>query len=183
MEASEVIARTRQWVEKIVIGLNVCPFAAPVVNAGRLRITVTAAETPEQLMQDLLAEFDLLLDTPSSETDTTLLIHPYVLSDFEDYLDFVAEAEEIMDESSISDEFQIATFHPDYHFEDEVEGDPASYTNRSPFPMLHILREASLSEVIDLHPDTDRIPEENVAKFRAMGIDKILDLLEGIRLA
>lgn len=178
MEASVVIEKTRQWVEKIVIGLNVCPFAAPVVRTGRLKLVVSAADTAEQLMQDLLAEFQFLLETPSAETDTTLLIHPYVLRDFEAYLDFVAEAEDIMDESDISQEFQLATFHPDYIFEDEVQGDPASYTNRSPFQMIHILREASLSEVIDNHPDTDLIPAENVRKFREMGIDKILDLLD-----
>lgn len=172
-----VIQKTARWVERVVIGLNLCPFAKAVQVKGLVRYTVSAAETTAELLTDLRSELTRLSATPASELDTTLLIHPRVLQSFWDYNDFLAEADEQLAELGLEGELQIASFHPDYCFADAVGSDPANYTNRSPFPMLHLLREASVSRAVDGFAEPERIYERNVETLRALssaGIERLL---------
>lgn len=177
-ETQELVRRrTASWVERVVIGLNLCPFAKAVQVKGLVRCAVSEAETTQALLTDLRRELLALVAAPTSEVDTTLLIHPRVLRDFADYNDFLAEADALLVELELEGELQIASFHPDYCFADAAGSDPANYTNRSPYPMLHLLREASVSRAIDGFPDPDRIYERNIATLRGLstsGIERLL---------
>ncbi|MEO7481498.1 MAG: DUF1415 domain-containing protein, partial [Sulfuriferula sp.] len=144
---SKIIDATRTWLEKAVIGLNLCPFAKAVHVKQQIRYVVSPATTPEALLADLLAELRMLQDVDPEQTDTTLLIHPYVLGDFLDYNDFLDIADAAAAESEFDDAFQIASFHPDYQFAGSAPESVENYTNRSPFPMLHLLREGSITRV------------------------------------
>jgi hypothetical protein len=163
-----VIERTTRWVERVVIGLNLCPFAKAVQVKGQVRYVVSAAETTSALLDDLKRELALLVATAASEVDTTLLIHPTLLRDFLDYNDFLGQAEALLAELELEGELQIASFHPDYCFAESAADDAANYTNRSPYPMLHLLREASITRAVDAHPDTATIYERNVEMLRAL---------------
>lgn len=167
----EVIRETREWLEKAVIGLNLCPFAKPVHVAGRIRYAVSQAETPETLLVDLLAELRTLAATDPEEIETTLLIHPRVLADFLDHNDFLGVADAALEELDLVGEIQIASFHPHYQFEGTGPDDIENYTNRSPYPILHLLREASVEEAVASFPDTDRIYKTNIETMRKLGIE------------
>lgn len=165
---SAVLARTEQWVNDVVIGLNLCPFARAVQVKGQVRYVVSDAESVPALRADLQREL-LALQAADAETlDTTLLIHPRVLGDFLDYNDFLGEADDLLRELGLEGELQVASFHPDYCFADSSNDDPANYTNRSPYPMLHVLREASVTRAVDAFPDTSKIYERNVATLRQL---------------
>lgn len=179
MEMTPVEA-TQKWVEKVVVGLNLCPFAAPVVRNGQLKIEVSDAKGAELLMEELMEWIEILRNTPVEEVNTMLIIHPAALRDFEEYLDFLAAAEEILEESGWEEDFQIASFHPDYCFADAPFDDPANFTNRSPYPMLHILRQDVLTDALEHFPNPEGVPEKNVELLRGMGMQKILALLEGM---
>ena len=172
-----VIQKTARWVERVVIGLNLCPFAKAVQVKGLIRYTVSAAETTGDLLIDLRSELTRLAATPATELDTTLLIHPRVLSVFWDYNDFLAEADEQLTKLGLEGVLQIASFHPDYCFADAAGSDPANYTNRSPFPMLHLLREASVSRAVDGFAEPERIYERNVETLRSLSTADIERLL------
>ncbi|MCB0631496.1 MAG: DUF1415 domain-containing protein, partial [Lewinella sp.] len=146
----------------------------------QIRYFLSETIDAEELMIDFLGELNLLCDTTASNLATTLLIHPKILTDFEDYLDFASEAEAVIEQAGLDGVFQIATFHPDYRFADAPADDPAHYTNRSPFPMLHIIREESISEAAEHYPDLESIPRRNMELLREMGRDEIRDLLAGI---
>lgn len=167
---------TRNWVERFVIGLNLCPFAGVPAAAGRIRYVVSAAKDIDILYQDLLTELAFLVDADVEEVETTVLVHPHVLQDFEQYLDFLAIVDEALEAADLEGILQVASFHPDYQFEDAPADDVSHYTNRSPYPMLHILREDSLSAAIDLHPDVEGIPARNVEKMRVMGLANVVAL-------
>ncbi len=177
--AEAVILRTRRWVERVVIGLNLCPFAKAVQLKGQVRYVVSVAETSQALLEDLKRELSLLMATPASEVDTTLLIHPGLLGDFLDYNDFLGDADALLVELGLEGELQVASFHPDYRFADSAANDAANYTNRSPFPMLHLLREASVARAVDAFPDTSTIYERNVETLRALSPASLERLLEG----
>ena len=164
-----VIQETREWLEKAVIGLNLCPFAKPVHVAGRIRYAVSRAETPEALLADLLDELRTLAAADPEEIETTLLIHPRVLTDFLDYNDFLGVADAALEELDLVGEIQVASFHPDYQFEGTGPDDIENYTNRSPFPILHLLREESVEEAVASFPDTDRIYKANIETLRKLG--------------
>lgn len=164
-----VIQETRAWLEKAVIGLNLCPFAKPVHVAGRIRYAVSRAETPEALLADLLVELQTLAATDPEEIETTLLIHPRVLTDFLDYNDFLGVADAALEELDLVGEIQVASFHPRYQFEGTGPDDIENYTNRSPYPILHLLRESSVDQAVAAFPDTDRIPERNIETLRSLG--------------
>lgn len=171
------IEKTARWVERFVIGLNLCPFARAVTSKGLVRYVVSPAETPEALLGDLQRELERLTATPAAELDTTLLIHPHVLQKFLDYNDFLSDADALLEELELDGELQIASFHPDYCFADSAADDAANYTNRSPYPMLHLLREASVSRAVDTFPDPERIFERNVQALRELstaGIERLL---------
>ncbi len=170
------LTTTRLWVERFVIGLNLCPFAAPVAAAGRIRYVLSDATDIDVLYQHLLDELTYMVETDAQEVETSVLVHPYVLQDFERYLDFLEIVDEALEQAELEGILQVASFHPDYQFEDAPADDVSHYTNRSPFPMLHILREDSLSAAIDSYPDPEGIPERNIAKMRQMGLAEVLKL-------
>jgi hypothetical protein len=166
-----VIQETRAWLEKAVIGLNLCPFAKPVHVAGRIRYAVSQAETPEALLADLFEELQTLAAADPGEIETTLLIHPRALADFLDYNDFLDDADAALEELDLVGEIQVASFHPRYQFAGTGPDDIENYTSRSPYPMLHLLREASVERAVAAFPDTDQIPERNIETLRSLGYE------------
>ena len=164
-----VIDQTRNWIRSVVIGLNLCPFAARSVDKNRVRYVVSAAQTLEACLTALMQEVQRLDDDDS--IDTTLLILPTAFSDFEDFLELTELADELLAENEYEGIYQVASFHPDYHFDDAPEDDPADFTNRSIYPMLHLLREEQVEQAIDSHPDPEGIPERNVQFTREKGLE------------
>lgn len=165
----DAIAVTKCWLEKVVLGLNLCPFAHLPFKNQRIRYTFTNSDN-EKLLLDLLQHELLLLNEASSEDiETTLLIHPKVLSNFFDYNDFLDLADDLLDRLELTGIIQIASFHPDYQFSGTVFTDVENYTNRSPYPMLHLIREASLERVLASYPDPENIPERNIARMEQVG--------------
>ncbi|MCB0835472.1 MAG: DUF1415 domain-containing protein [Bacteroidetes bacterium] len=160
----------------MVIGLNLCPFATGVFRKGQVKFVVSEATDDEMLLADLVKEIDYLVNTSPETTDTTLLIHPHVMSNFEDYIDFLDIAETVIEEAELEGIIQIASFHPDYQFFGTEKDDVTNYTNRSPYPILHLLREESLSKAIDSHPDPEGIPEKNIELMERLGLEKVKDL-------
>ena len=165
----EVIAETRAWLEKAVIGLNLCPFAKAVYIAEQVRFVVSEAETPEALLADLLEELKTLAAADPGKIDTTLLIHPRVLGDFLDYNDFLGVADAAVEELDLAGEIQVASFHPQYRFEGTGPDDIENYTNRSPYPILHLLREASVERAVAAFPDAAEIFEKNIETMNRLG--------------
>lgn len=169
----EIIAATKEWLEKAVIGLNLCPFARAVYVNEQIRYAVSDAAAPEALLADLLAELRTLAAAEPSvdpkAVDTTLLIHPNVLTDFLDYNDFLEIAEAAVADLGLEGVLQVASFHPEYQFAGTAPDDIASYTNRSPYPMLHLLREESVERAVEAFPDAAEIYEKNIATLRRLG--------------
>jgi uncharacterized protein len=168
-EQAAVTAATVAWLEAAVIGLDLCPFARPVHAKKRIRYAVTSAETPEALLEALLAELRTLAEADPGAIETTLLIHPRVFGDFLEYNDFLDVADAALDELSLVGEIQIASFHPQYQFEGSAPEDIENYTNRAPYPMLHLLREASIEKAVAAFPDARSIYKRNIATLRELG--------------
>jgi len=165
-----IIDLTRAWVDEAVIGLNLCPFAKAVQIKQQIRYVVSHAETQAALQQDLLRELQLLHETAPETLDTTLLIHPTVLQDFLDYNNFLDSADASLASMGLEGDIQIASFHPDYQFADAAVDDIENYTNRSPYPILHLLRESSISRAVEAFPEASAIYERNVATMRRLGL-------------
>jgi hypothetical protein len=164
-----IIHDTRRWLEKAVIGLNLCPFAKGVHVKGQIRWRVSDAETPEELARDLADELAFLRDADPDEVDTTLLMHPGVLQDFLDYNDFLDVADAVLAELGLEGELQIASFHPAYQFAGTEPDDLGNLSNRSPYPTLHLIREASLDRAVEAFPQADSIYEENIRTLERLG--------------
>jgi hypothetical protein len=164
-----VIAATRRWLEQAVIGLNLCPFAKAVYVKEQVRYVVSAATTPEALLEALMDELQRLSDSDPDKLDTTLLIHPFVLADFEDYNEFLDVADAAVEDMHLDGELQVASFHPDYQFADSDPNDIANYTNRAPYPILHLLREASVARAIEAFPEAAEIFEKNIETMEKLG--------------
>ena len=164
-----VIDQTRNWIRSVVIGLNLCPFAARSVDRHAVRYAVSDARDLESSLTALMQEVQRLDEDDS--IDTTLLILPAAFPDFEDFLELTDLADDLLAENEYEGIYQVASFHPDYHFEDAPENDPADFTNRSIYPMLHLLREEQVEQAIDSHPDPEGIPERNVSFTRGKGLD------------
>jgi hypothetical protein len=177
MESEAIASVVRRWVEELVVGLNLCPFAGQELNRNRVRFVVTEAATEEQLLAGLATELALLSDDASVET--TLLIHPDVLQDFFDYNQFLDTAERLLVHLEMEGVYQVASFHPDYQFAGTAVDDAENFTNRSPYPLLHILREESLALRIAAYPDVDKIPVRNVEKMKSLGREKLQSILQG----
>ena len=175
----EVVASTTKWVNDFVIGLNLCPFAKAVQTKGQVRYVVTHAKSGVGLLEELQRELATLRAADANELDTTLLIHPDVLGDFYDYNDFLGEVDDLLQKLELEGELQVASFHPDYCFAGSAADDPANYTNRSPYPMLHLLREASVTRAVDTFPDTASIPDRNVELLRGMSAEDLRRRLRG----
>jgi hypothetical protein len=165
------IADTRRWLERAVIGLNLCPFAKAVVAKGQVRYVLSAATTSEALLEQLGEELLRLRDTPADQVDTTLLVHPRVLGDFLDYNDFLGLADALVAELDLEGVLQVASFHPHYCFAGTDPDDIANCTNRSPHPTLHLLREDSVERAVAAFPDPDAIVERNVETLRELGLE------------
>ena len=168
---AEPIVATRRWLERAVIGLNLCPFAKAVVAKGQVRYVLSAATTPEALLEELAYELVRLQQTEPEQVDTTLLIHPQVLTDFLDYNDFLDTADAAVEALELEGEIQVASFHPDYQFADTAYDDVGNCSNRSPYPMLHLLREASVERAVAAFPDPDAIVERNLETLEKLGIE------------
>ena len=172
------IAATRRWLQRAVIGLNLCPFAKAVQAKDQIRYVLSAATTPEQLLEELAIELAWLNDTDPAVVDTTLLIHPRVLADFYDYNDFLDQADAAVDALGLEGEIQVASFHPDYQFAGTDFDDVGNCTNRSPYPMLHLLREASVERAVAAFPDPDAIVDRNIETLEELGVEGYRKLLE-----
>jgi hypothetical protein len=165
----QIIAATRQWLEKAVIGLNLCPFAKAVYVKEQVRFVVSSATSPEQLLEELMNELQLLSDTDAETIDTTLLIHPFVLTDFMDYNEFLDVADAAVEDMQLDGELQVASFHPDYQFADTDQNDISNYTNRSPYPILHLLREDSIERAVEAFPEASEIFDKNIETMEKLG--------------
>ncbi len=170
MDEDQVLKDTRHWVDQAVIGLNLCPFAKAVQVQGRVRYVVSTADTVERLIYDLGRELNALHDADPELVDTTLLVHPQVLTDFLDYNDFLDAADALVEELGLDGELQVASFHPRYQFEGTEPDDITNYSNRSPYPTLHLLREASIDRAVEAFPEAESIFEANIETLKRLGI-------------
>jgi len=165
------IAETRKWLEQIVIGLNLCPFAKAVCVKDQVRFVLSDATTPEALVEELAEELILLRDTPAEQIDTTLIVHPDVLTDFLEYNDFLDNADAAIEALDLQGILQVASFHPQYQFAGVAPDDVSNYTNRAPYPTLHLLREDSVERAVAAFPDPDVIVERNIETLDKLGIE------------
>ncbi len=165
--------QTKKWLANFVIGLNLCPFAKVPFKTDKIRYRVYEGKDEEGLALALADELLLLQAIPAATLETTLIIHPQLYTNFLDYNDFLEIADNILLQTGMAGEVQIASFHPDYQFADTAPDDRENYTNRSPFPMLHLLREASVEKAVDFYPDAENIPLRNTEKLRAMSLEEI----------
>ena len=169
IDVLQVKAQTLGWLEQVVIGLNLCPFAKSVYVNSQVRVVVSTAKHLDAFLDELDVELLLLRDTPVQEIETTLLVHPHLFPDFLVFNDFLNIVDDVVAEHELEGVLQVLPFHPEFLFGGEDETDMSHYTNRSPFPMLHLLRENSLTHAIDAHGDTDAIPERNKQVLRDLG--------------
>lgn len=165
----DVLATTRHWLEAAVIGLNLCPFAKAVYVKNQVRLVVSQARHADDLLEELDRELDLLVATSADEIDTTLLIHPTLFEDFLDFNDFLEVADGVVDEHALEGVIQLASFHPQFQFDGTSAEDISNYTNRAPFAMLHLLREASVERAVAAFPEADAIFEKNIATLEQLG--------------
>ena len=165
----QIIAATERWLERAVIGLNLCPFAKAVHVKKQIRYVVSNATTPEHLLETLMDELQRLSDTAPEQIDTTLLIHPWVLTDFLDYNEFLDVADAAVEDMLLDGELQVASFHPDYQFADTDINDIGNFTNRAPYPILHLLREESIERAVEAFPEASEIFDKNIATMEALG--------------
>lgn len=170
MTDEEVLSATRQWLEKAVIGLNLCPFAKAVYVKNQVRLVVSKARHADDLLEELDRELDLLVATPAEEIDTTLLIHPTLFEDFLDFNDFMEIAEGVVDEHELEGVVQLASFHPKFQFEGTEPDDLGNYTNRAPFAILHLLREDSVERAVQAYPDAENIFSRNIETLNQLGL-------------
>ena len=179
MDQNRIIRECRRWVEDVVIGLNFCPFAKPPMAKDRVRFSVS----PHQKLEENLQFFadELLRLDESAATETTLAIFPSGFEDFDDYLELLELAQEILSSIGFEGKYQLASFHPDYCFEGCDESAPENYTNRSPWPMLHLIREDSVSRAVENYPDAEKIPERNIACARELGQETLQSMLDKTR--
>jgi hypothetical protein len=170
MQDEEVIAAMRLWVEKAVIGLNLCPFAKSVYVKNQVRFVVSHAHHLDGFLEDLDRELDFLAEADPQVVDTTLLIHPTLLPDFEDFNDLSIIAESAVEEHGLEGVIQVASFHPRFQFADTDPDDIGNYTNRAPFPTLHLIREESLARAVEAIPNAEDIFERNIETLQHLGL-------------
>ena len=169
MSEEDILAATRHWLEKAVIGLNLCPFAKAVYVKNQVRLVVSRARHADDLLEELDRELDLLVTTPADEIDTTLLIHATLFEDFLDFNDFLEVADGVVEEHALEGVIQLASFHPRFQFDGTEPDDISNYTNRAPFAMLHLLREASVEKAVEAFPEAEAIFEENIKTLEKLG--------------
>jgi hypothetical protein len=165
----EIVSATRRWLEKSVIGLNLCPFAEIPYRGNRVRFQVSEQRSAAGLLEELRSELTLLASTDPKACETALLIHPWVLTGFIEYNDFLEVCDEAVRGLDLEGVLQVASFHPQYQFAGTQPDDIENYTNRSPYPMLHLLREASVERAVEAAGDTEAIYRRNIRTLRALG--------------
>ena len=165
-----IVDATRRWLEKAVIGLGLCPFAESVYRRDSVRFQVSEQRTAVGLVEELRAELMHLHESDARQCETTLLIHPWVLNDFMEFNDFLQICDELVGELGLEGEIQVASFHPQYQFAGTRPDDIENHTNRSPYPTLHLLREASVERALEGVPDPDAIYENNIVRMRELGL-------------
>jgi hypothetical protein len=171
----DIKAATQTWLKSFIIEYSICPFAKRELDRGSIYFSVCHDTEIEQCLLHLMLECDRL-DTETS-IETTLLIFPDAFAEFDDYLDFVEIAESLLSEQGYDGTYQLASFHPNYCFQGSDLDDAANYTNRSPYPMLHLLRETSIEQAVASHPDPESIPQHNIELTRKLGLAKLQALL------
>ena len=176
---ADVIAATRHWLTRAVIGLNLCPFAKAVHVKGQIRYFVSAATEAPALLDDLERELSALAQCDAQQTDTTLVVVPHMLASFDDYNDFIYFSERLLKSLQLSGVLQIASFHPHYQFADTAPDAIENYTNRSPYPIFHLLREASVARAVEAFPEAAEIYERNQQTLRELGREGWLEWLAG----
>lgn len=169
MEKEIVIKQTQNWVREVVVGLNLCPFAAKEVKNNTIKYVVLNTTDVPDILEAVYEECEFL--DANTETETTLIIFPNATPDFEDYLDMLSLAEDLLEAEEYEGVYQIASFHPEYCFEDSDENDAANFSNKSPYPMFHLLRENSIDEAVEKYPNTEAIPDKNVELLRSKGLE------------
>ena len=157
-----------RWLSNVVIGLNLCPFAARPKKLDLIDIVVSDAQSLEQLLADIQAEMKRLVETPASTLETTLVCTPHLLADFEEYNSFLDITDRLLVQSGYDGILQIASFHPNYQFDGTLPDDPENLTNRSPVPIFHLLREVSVSEALEYYSEPEKIPARNIAKMKSL---------------
>jgi len=170
------IEDTQQWLMAAVIGLNLCPFAKAVVVKDKVRYRVCLSPAPQDVLQMLAQELQFLASADASLVETTLLIAPYALSEFLDFNDFLGECDTLLESLGLVGELQVAEFHPNYQFAGEAPDAMGHFSNRAPYPTLHLLRESSLDEAVAVYPDAALIFERNIATLEALGVQGWADL-------
>ncbi len=175
--ATDVENSVRKWLENMVIGLNLCPFAKSVYIKNQVRIVVYEGEEDE-LLGCIESELLYLQKTPDTEIDTTLVVVPHLLKDYYDFNDFLIYTDALIEEMGLEGEIQIADFHPYYQFAGTQKEDIENYTNRSPYPIFHLLRESSIDRAVEQFPDAAEIFERNISKMQTLGIEKLKTLLK-----
>ena len=176
MSEERIVAPVKHWLETVVVGLDLCPFARKALLDSKVHFAVAWSQRRELLLERLAEEIHHLDEHP--EIQTTLLIHPRALLNFEKYNQFLDLVDELLERMDKEGVYQVASFHPQYAFEDVDIRDPANYSNRSPYPILHLLREDDVEAAIASHPDIDSVPQKNIRVLREMGEQKLLKLLE-----
>ena len=177
----QAIARVRSWIERFVVDLNLCPFARPVVSSDALRIVACESASPEAIAILLITELDLLSQSSESDIATSVLVFPEGLEAFDDYLGFLDDAQTVLEEMGLAGEIQIASFHPDYRFEGEPVDAVSHFTNRAPYPLIHLLRETMVTTALENYPNPERIPERNIQTLERLGlagIERLLNTLD-----
>ena len=169
MTDDDVLNQTRHWLEKAVIGMNLCPFAKAVYVKNQVRLVVSQARHADDLLEELDSELDRLVNTPAEQLDTTLLIHPTLFDDFLDFNDFMEIAEGVIDEHALDGIVQLASFHPKFQFDGTGLDDMGNYTNRAPFAMIHLLREESIARAVQSFPHAEAIFQENIRTLEKLG--------------
>ena len=179
-DKQQIIDTTKLWLDRFVIGLNLCPFAKHPFRNDKIRYIVFEGNDLEKLTETWLKEANALVETTPSVLETTLIILPEVLDEFEAYLDFIDMSEFILEEVDLDGVIQIASFHPDYQFDETEPTDVENYTNRSPFPMLHLLREESVNRAIEAYPEIGDIPDNNIDTMNKLGLTRVKQMLDDI---
>lgn len=176
-DTTTIEAHTLEWVQRVVIGLNLCPFAKAAVKSDHLQIVTETSSDMATVLDSLAKQFYAL--SGASEQATVLFLLPNGFEHFDDYLDLVDVGNALIADLDFEGVLQMATFHPHYQFDESDVDDAANYTNRSPYPMLHLLQEAAVEQAVDAHPDTDSIPQRNIELLRAMQAEELNSLLTG----
>lgn len=180
-DVPSAIAQSKAWLEQVVLAYQLCPFAQKPYDLKQIRFTASTTTEPKEILVLVEEECQLLLNTPAVEVETTLIVLTSAFSDFMDYWTFVGEVEMQLANAGYEGQLQVASFHPNYLFGGSAEQDPANFTNRSPFPMLHLLREDSLTAALEYHKAPEEIPARNIALMQEKGIQHWKQILQGIK--